>query len=325
MTMSNLARLVAGISTAVAILTACNGGPESQFAPAEPVPQTTQPAVAHSPLDALEPLRRNRKSDLIYVSAQGSGYIYVFTYPGLQLSLFALPAPKETAEGFCSDRKGNVWVVESLGVFEYAHGGNLQIAGFLESGDPFGCAVNPTNGNLAVANFDPPNQATVAITDPKTAGPSGGWKLYTDSAFQGFVYCGYDDEGNLFVSGYTASNLIGLAELPKGASTFTNLKVRQPLYGAAGVQWDGKYLAVGDGKSTVYQFSIGKGKATKKGSTSLGGAQEVYQFWIQGKHIFGADYGSSSVGIWKYPAGGSALNTIKGINKPLGITISRAK
>lgn len=218
MTMSNLARLVTGVSTALAILAACNGGAQSQFAPAEPVLQTTQPGVAHSPLDALGPLqsvRRNRKSDLIYVSAQGSGYIYVFTYPGLQLSLFALPAPKETAEGFCSDRKGNVWVVESLGVFEYAHGGNLQTAGFLESGDPFGCAVNPTNGDLAVANFDPPNQATVAVTDPKTAGPSGGWKLYTDAAFQGFVYCGYDDEGNLFVSGYTASNVIGLAELPK--------------------------------------------------------------------------------------------------------------
>jgi hypothetical protein len=273
----------------------------------------------------VQSVRPDKKSDLIYVADQGTGDVYVYTYPQGTLSqtLTGFASP----EGLCSDKKGNVWVVDGYNedIVEYAHGGSSPINTIYEENhNPQGCAINPKNGDLAVANLSnaTTTEGTIAVTKPKLK--SLGWTFYKDSTYGSFWYCGYDDEGDLFASAFTGS-ATGLVELPKGASTITNLKSNQSLYGPGGVQWDGKYLAVGNEQSTVYQFSVSGGKATKKSSTSLGGAKGVYQFWIAGKDIFGADAGSGSVGVWKYPAGGSALKTITGFNTPLGIAISRAK
>ncbi len=309
-----LYRLSFVLAFSASALTACGGGN---------VPSTNVPgANAIAPVQTVQP---DKKSDLLYVSDDGTGDVYVYTYPQGKLSqtLTGFAAPV----GLCSDKKGNVWVVDQSNedVVEYAHGGSTPINTIYEENhNPQGCAINPKNGDLAVANVDnvSTSSATIAITKPKLK--SSGWKFYVDSAFQNFWYCGYDDKGNLFASAY-AGTVTGLAELPKGASTFTNLKVNQSLFGPGGVQWDGKYLAVGNEATTVYQFSIGGGKATEKGSTSLGGAEEVYQFWIDGKDIAGADASAGSVGVWKYPAGGSPLMTITGLSDPLGITISRGK
>ncbi len=279
-------------------------------------------ANAVAPVQSVRP---DKKSDLNYVSDQGTGDVLVYTYPQGKLSQtltgFALPS------GLCSDKKGHVWVVDDYNkdVVEYKHGGSTPIKTLYEENyNPMGCAVDPKTGDLAVANLSSvsTNSATIGVINPKSK--SGGWTYYDDSAFQSFWYCGYDSNGNLFASAFTGS-VTGLAELPNGASTFTNLKVNQSLYGPAGVQWDGKYLAVGNEQSTVYQFSVSGGKATKQGTTSLGGAKAVYQFWIEGKDIFGADAGNGSVGVWSYPGGGSALKTITGFTTPLGITISRGK
>ncbi|HLY03132.1 MAG TPA: hypothetical protein VKR56_11645 [Candidatus Cybelea sp.] len=302
------------LALSVSALTACGGGN---------VPSTNVPnASAVVPVQSVRP---DKKSDLIYVSDQGTGDVYVYTYPQGTLSqtLTGFASP----EGLCSDKKGNVWVVDGYNedIVEYAHGGSTPINTISEvNHNPQGCAIDPKNGDLAVANLANVStaKATIAITNPKTK--SSGWKFYADSAYESFWYCGYDDKGNLFASAYNGS-VTGLSELPKGASTLTNLKTSQSLFGPGGVQWDGKYLAVGNEQSTIYQFSVSGGKATKQGSTSLGGAKGVYQFWIAGKDVFGADAGNSSVGVWKYPAGGSALKTITGFNTPLGITISRGK
>jgi hypothetical protein len=89
------------------------------------------------------------------------------------------------------------------------------------------------------------------------------------------------------------------------------------------VQWDGKYIAVGDqSTNTIYQFAISGKKGREVGSTVLGGATEVFQFWIEGSKVIGADAGASHVDIWKYPAGGAAIKTIGGLYAPLGVTVS---
>ncbi len=37
-------------------------------------------------------------------------------------------------------------------VYEYSHGGTQSIATLSDPGSPYGCSVDPTTGNLAVAN-----------------------------------------------------------------------------------------------------------------------------------------------------------------------------
>jgi hypothetical protein len=55
--------------------------------------------------------------------------------------------------GACADANGDVFIVESLSINEYAHGGTQPIATLSDpSGYGFGCAVDPTTGNLAVVN-----------------------------------------------------------------------------------------------------------------------------------------------------------------------------
>jgi hypothetical protein len=142
-------------------------------------------------------------------------------------------------------------------------------------------------------------------------------------------FCGYDNKNNLFVDGITEGGSFELAELPKGASAFTTIRLKQNISAPGQVQWDGKYLAVGDAgvsPSIIYQFSISGSSGTAVGSTTLNGSKMVEQFWIQGKTVIGPDFyfSGTGVGFWPYPGGGNADRTIS-LYDPFGATVSLAK
>ena len=77
---------------------------------------------------------------------------------------------------------------------------------------------------------------------------------------------------------------------------------------------------------TIYQFAINGEKGTKVGSTPLNGSVGVTQFWIEQANVIGPELFTNDVGIWAYPAGGSAKKTITGgFDVPLGATVSKVK
>src|SRR6202042_651602 len=91
--------------------------------------------------------------DLVYISSYANA-VYVYSYPAGPLvgTLTGFNNPI----GLCSDAKGNVWVTNASGgnIVEYAHGGTSPIATLQDSGQtPEDCAVDPTTGNLAVADL----------------------------------------------------------------------------------------------------------------------------------------------------------------------------
>jgi hypothetical protein len=91
-----------------------------------------------------------KMQDLLYVSsstATGAYQVSVFSYPGgRQVGTLSVSA----ANGLCSDKVGNVYIVEDPDVVEYAHGGTYPIATFDDLLFPTnGCAVDPTTGDLA--------------------------------------------------------------------------------------------------------------------------------------------------------------------------------
>ena len=89
------------------------------------------------------------------------------------------------------------------------------------------------------------------------------------------------------------------------------------------MQWDGNYLAVGDrDENVICRFSGTGGAGTKIGSTALDGANQVSQYFIQGKNVIGPEAGLNDVGIWKYPTGGAATKIIGGFEVPNGAAIS---
>ena len=303
-------------SLGIATLTACAGGGVTPGENAISPSQNAQPA---------------KKSDLLYVSDSSKLGVFVYTYPQGKLTqtLTGFGDPN----GLCVDKKGDVFVTDQVDedIVEYAHGGSSPIATLSDAEHkPAGCAVNPKNGDLAVTNITNDTTtgahgpASLAIFEPKSTKFS---ELYMDTAFSSFRYAGYDPKGDLYINGYNKNGTkVELAELPYGSSTFTNLKLSQTLFGPGGIQWSGKYLAMSDQQTTIYQFSISGSDVTEHSSTPLKGSSSVYEFQIQGPKVAATSAGSASlVGVWKYPAGGSPITTITGFYEPLGLAISAGK
>jgi DNA-binding beta-propeller fold protein YncE len=266
-----------------------------------------------------------KRGDLLYVSDTETSDVYVFSYPKgtLKSTLTGFSDPA----GECVDKRGDVFITNTgqNDILEYAHGGTSPMATLSDSGYfPTGCSVDPTTGNLAVTNFTTTGsgQGDVVIYVHAKGSPKGN---YTDPGIFEMFLCGYDASGNLFVDGLSQGSAFHFAELRKGGTALTNVRLNQSIALPGGVQWDGKYVAVGDqSTNTIYQFSISGKNGRKAGSTSLGGAGEIFQFWIAGSRVIGPDSSDANVKIWSYPAGGSAIKTISGVYVPLGAAVSQA-
>jgi hypothetical protein len=258
---------------------------------------------------------------LLYVSDTLNNDVDVYSYPHGKL-VQTLSGLFENPQGLCSDNAGNVFIADPIGfeVLEYAHGGKVPVATFFDRPyAPEGCAVDPASGNLAVTEGQ-----FVAIYAKATGKP----KRYKLPHINAAAFCGYDDQGDLFVDGGSYYYyLFELDELVAGAKRFTTLSVSQTIGQAGGVQWDGTYVAVGDvSTGTVYRFAVQNGKTTLEGSTQLGDSNNVNQFWIDGGKVIGPNNGSIDVMVWKYPEGGNPIRRIPnprpGRHRPFGATVS---
>lgn len=254
-----------------------------------------------------------KKNKLLYISDFGSADVEVFTYPYLRLA--GVLTGFSELRGECTDPSGYVWIVDqSKGkVFEYAHGGSAPV-NVLSVPDPWGCATSPTNGDLAVSYA-----AFGQIEIFHNAAGSG--TVVTDPNFSGTLFLGYDKTGNLFVDGYDSSDNFHYAELPAGGNSFTDITLSQTPLGIGNVQWDGKYMAVGDSAATIYQTQGG----TVVSSTTLGN-RCVEQFFILAskRKVIAPDTCDGNAGIFGYPAGGSPLQTISGgLLIPYGAVLSQ--
>lgn len=292
---------------AAALVTSCAG------------PQTPGPALPLTPSTVL-PVARQA---LLYVSDTVTSDVYVFSYPKgkLQQTLtgFADPA------GECVDAAGDVFIANTGGsnIIEYAHGGTTPIATLKDDGYfPVGCSIDPTSGDLAVTNFTTTGSAPGDVAIYKKA-KGRAKRHYVDPSLNQVLLCGYDPSGNLFVDGMTQSYGTVVAELAHGAASLRDITLDRTIGNPGGVQWDGKHVAIGDQSSnTIYQLRVKGGKAKTVGSTQLGGATMVFQFWIDGTKVIGPDAYAADVGVRSYPKGGPALKMIEGVYVPLGATVS---
>jgi hypothetical protein len=92
---------------------------------------------------------------------------------------------------------------------------------------------------------------------------------------------GDDDRGNRFLDGFNGSGAFGLVELPKGSSRFEPIATSNTVEFPGAMQWDGKYLTVGDQEvGVIYQYAVSGTTATLEGSVSLSGSADCVQIWI---------------------------------------------
>jgi hypothetical protein len=269
-----------------------------------------------------------KKNGLLYISDAFGDFVNVYSYPKGQLvgtlTGFGLPL------GECADTQGDVYVVDSANgvVDEYAHGGTSPIATFNAARKGLlGCSVDPLTGNLAVTSLYTASLSSELVVFP--AGQHDKPTGYLDSKIYDMSFCGYDNAGNLFVDGYSSpSGGFQLAELPYGGDTLTNLTLRpaDELTSPGNVQWDRHFLAVGNSTDVIYQIAINPSEqvAYIVGSTPLNGAEDVVQFWVQGKRVVGPDAQEALVYFWRYPKGGTPLNYLSGggLAEPFGAAVS---
>jgi hypothetical protein len=302
--MKNLdfSRYALSACAAVAMLAGCGGSQPPTGAPGA-MPQSSAIATrAERGKSWMLPSASN--GDLIYATG-GCGGVCLVSYPAGKL-VDSISVDGGVG-GDCSDSTGDVFVTNNTEVLEYAHGGTSPIATLSLPGDyAAGCSIDPSTGNLAVVFSG--SGANVAIFPDATGTPT------TYESHIVSYYCGYDNAGNLFVSGLNGHQA-GLSELPVGESTFSVVSINGSFDGFGQVQWDGKYVTVegrNSGDIKVSRLQISGSTATIVGETRFkGGLRNAFQSWIYGNRIL-VPYSIrgqrvNKISVWSYPKGGKPV------------------
>jgi hypothetical protein len=335
MRISSFGRYALTCCVAVAMLAGCSASQQPIGAPGA-MPQASA-ITTHADHGGSWMLPEAKSEDLLY---SGSHTVYVFSYPSGKM--VGSLDPGTPTNGLCSDNKGNVFLTGQQGssLTEYAHGGSQPIAYLTipngEGGAVFGCAVDPTTGNLA-ASFECNNMSQCASGNEIAVFPnaSGTPTEYGGSGLPPFRYCGYDDVGNLFADGLAGYEPI-LAELPEGSSKFKSIRLNKSMKKVGQIQWDGTYMTIQDRlRASLYRLKISGSTAKVEGTTEFDEKGLAGQSWVQGGSIV-MPYRHSvktatTLGFWKYPAGGTPTKTVSkkswgrgGLGAFTGTTVSVA-
>ncbi|MFY9718040.1 MAG: hypothetical protein WAK16_00205 [Candidatus Cybelea sp.] len=282
-----------------------------------------------------------KNAELLYASDEGRGEVDIYLYARPNKELVGRLAGFDIPSGECSDGAGNVYVTDFIAadVLEFARGGSTPKKTLSVKGEPIGCSIDPTTGNLAVSAFEGAERRT---------GSGGVWifpnakgkpTLYADAELQEYWSPGYDNKGNLFVEG-EKPNSPTLDELPRGGGSFEEIALSgATITSPGGVMWDGAYVAAGDqeyqgGLSTaIYRVRISGSTGNVVRTTQLtdacnaSGATDVVQPWVEGTEVVGGDISCSlRFDYWNYARGGAPTKSIHANIAPefgSGQTISR--
>jgi len=351
MRISGSASYAIGVAAAVALLAGCSGGGGgSQYSPVSPVGggtgMTGMGHTAHvlnrkNTLTAIKAVAVRpdhhkswvspdaaRAPRLLFASDSGTNNVYMFTMPDFTLkgTLTGWNEP----QGECSDKNGNVWVTNTNATQIVLLSRSGSVIGSLSDPDgyPVGCAVNPTNGDLAVTDiFDFSEAGGVLIYHNGSGTPT---RISHPAQYE-YFFDGYDSSGNLYVDGFSyPSFTFTISVLPSGSSSMTTASISgtQPLFPGM-VQWYrvGNYLAVGDqDASAVYWYSVSGTSLTYTGETSLSSATDLVQGVIAAnnqKYLAGGDAAGATESRWMWDAGGAPTNqNASTVLEPIGAAIS---
>lgn len=312
---------------AITLLAACSTG-GSQIAPlgfVQRAPQLSQHVNAkRSSWMKLD----GYTGALLYISDPGANVVNVLTYPnGKRIGkLTGFNEPR----GECVDRAGNVYVANegASNILEYAHGGTTPINIIGDPGQqPYDCAANHDPGNLvgtlAVVNASTTSRGhgSVTVYGGRAAG------TYNMPRFSSVLFLSYvrrSSYAELWVDGRDKTGHFLVVKLHPHTSGFQLVTLPQTIGAPGAVQWDGKYLAIGDqdgpgGTTLIDRFAIGT-NIVFIGSTPL--TSSVAQFFIHSSTVIGPYSSAGTVGFWNYPAGGSPTKTFSFFVAPFGSAVS---
>lgn len=272
----------------------------------------------------MEPDAR-RKRELLYVSDSSTYDVYIFSFP--RGKLIGTLTGQNNPAGLCADKKGHIFVTQLYGgghIVEYERGKTTPIETLSDPGyEPGACSVDPTTGDLAVANIvsDYFGEGDLLVFPhgsgtPTTYQPPGTGSWFSVNTI------GYDNAGNIFFAG-SCNSAFCAGELPKGGSATENVTLSKSPTNCGTVQWDGKYITFDDqSDGTIYRYTFKGTTGTEVSATTLSGSSAVDGSWITGRRVAAPQQNGSDILVYQYPAGGAAIKTISGVTQPFGTTIS---
>ena len=336
MRISRFGRYALSSCAAAATLAACGGSQPLIDAP-RAMPQAPAAAVrAYRGRSWMDVGVKDR--DLLYVTNQ-NGEVNVYRY--WQHTLVGVLADFEQPMGECVDASGNVYIADYQAnkVEEYAHGAMKPTYVISDNYGPYGCAIDPKTGNLAVANFGPNyyKGGNLEIYVHARGKPI----MYGATCYDShFMSVGYDKYGNLLSEAsfhYDGSYSGDFYYLPAKGNTVSCIDVPGPQsswnwYDVFSILWDGKYWVIDS--YDLYRYSINI-KAQYIDTITLSGEGYLGPIAIYRKShnaygtqlvgTSGYNYsGTPEVTYWNYPAGGDPIFQItsKDLDKPYGVAIS---
>ncbi|HEY6486819.1 MAG TPA: hypothetical protein VIX83_10590 [Candidatus Cybelea sp.] len=282
---------------------------------------------------------------LLYVT-NNDGLVNVYDYP--KHALVGILTSFTTPMGECIDRSGNIYITDyqKKTIEEYAHGGSTAIHVIKEKYQPYGCAIDPKTGNLAVANYG----QTYGINTPDYEGDGNlavypharGTPTYYGTSTQHFTTCSYDRYGDLlaaFQDGYSGYYETSFGYLRVHTKKLATILLNGPQSNyewgkVSAIAWDGNYWDVDD--LLVYRYTINI-KPQLKDVITLSNAGDLgpialYRSTLKAKptQIAGTtdvDLQSDNgyLTIWRYPSGGTPIyQTSSYLDTPYGVAVSPA-
>ena len=361
MTISYFGRISLCGCLAAAILAACGAVPppfdfaQGDKAAGDMEPPIGAPGAMSQPEHGkswMVPNARKIKK-LLYISDLDSDSAYVYNYKtGSQVGqLTGIDNPKNQ----CVDSKGDIFIASANGengeLVEYAHGGTTPIKTFDTGGYAVGCSVD-RRGDVAVVNAGLTGESSGNLLVWRNG--SGHPTSYKNSSCYYMLPPGYDDKGNLVLTGYSSDGFyVTVCELPAGGNTLRPLSFNQSIAGPGATMWDGSYITIVDQSGgSAHEAMIWPSKLSgdELNSTEMvtltdncdGSQTQVEQPFIvgdkntpmnkmQGKVLVGIndvclDDGESKVNYWPYPAGGAPTFSLSSPPPfPTGLSVSIAE
>jgi hypothetical protein len=349
---------ISGAVAAITLLSACSGGMQSQVAPSTGTSAAVtsnalskgglspfafrglRPAAApnHRP-SWMSPEAKKKGNALLYVSNIGTSDVTVYTYQknGQTVALSGTLTGFTEPGAPCADKSGNVYIPDygAAQIFEYAHGATTPTQVLSDTtGNPTSCSVDPSTGNLAVANFAPASPNGNVAVYPQAAGTP---TLIEASNVTHPAFVGYTPTGSLYVDGVDSSDAFQMANMPSLGNSFSAVAISgATIYSPGAIQWGGSFLLVGDQTyqnqptSAVYQLCLCSPTALKfQGVAPILGSTDVIGFWKRGAtvnaRIIAPDFGNAANGVIVYDpsAEKAAANVTDSVSQPVGVAISQ--
>lgn len=324
MNVLRLSRYALTTGAAAALVAGCGAS-----GPPIGAPGTTLQARLTSPAYLRTATPAVSRDVLLYVTDPSDNLVYMISLPTGKLvgKLTGFNQPLTD----CSDSAGNVYIVDSQDqqVRAYRHGAKsafrvLGVRGYI----PTGCSVDPATGDLAVASCCGSPNGSLAVFKNAQGSPT----YYYRSGDGGYWDCAYDDSGDLFAS-VNNSRVYNfeVAELQKHSHRLASLTLRPRLAAneTPSLTWVGSALAIAsDSPSAIYQYAIKGTRAVRVHTTKISDAKPFDMFYVltsgASKTLYATITNNSvvSIGVYKYPQGGRALQNLYDVVAPYGVTVS---